>query len=47
MNLAINLIGTSNESGSKTYCMNFFNNLKRSAQLKIIKKSSYSLADHT
>lgn len=38
MNLAINLIGTSNESGSKTYCMNFFNNLKRSAQLKNYKK---------
>ena len=38
MNLAINLIGTSNESGSKTYCTNFFNNLKRSAQLKNYKK---------
>ena len=38
MNLAINLIGTSNESGSKTYCTNFFNNLKHSAQLKNYKK---------
>jgi RNase P/RNase MRP subunit p30 len=38
MNLAINLIGTSNESGSKTYCMNFFNNLIHSAQLKNYKK---------
>ena len=38
MNLAINLIGTSDESGSKTYCTNFFNNLKRSAQLKKYKK---------
>lgn len=38
MNLAINLIGTSNESGSKTYCTNFIYNLKRSAQLKNYKK---------
>lgn len=38
MNLAINLIGTTNESGSKTYCMNFFSNLISSTQLKNYKK---------
>ncbi len=38
MNLAINLIGTSNESGSKTYCINFYKNLKYSSHIKNYKK---------
>ena len=38
MNLAINLIGTSNESGSKTYCVNFYKNLKYSSHIKNYKK---------
>ena len=38
MNLAINLIGTSNESGSKTYCVNFYKNLKYSSHINNYKK---------
>ena len=38
MNLAINLIGTSYESGSKTYCINFYKNLKLSSYTKNYKK---------